>query len=59
MRRAAGANVPDEMVTLTNLPGTDDMVRARNTMRVQPEEKAMAEGVANLGRFMELVKDAG
>lgn len=67
-REEAAANVPDEMVTLTNLLGTDDMVRARikahqaagvTTMRVQPEGRTLAERVETLGRFMELVKDAG
>lgn len=67
-REEAAANVPDEMVTLTNLLGTDEMVRARirahkaagvNTMRVQPEGKTLAERVSTLGRFMELVKDVG
>ena len=66
-REEAAANVPDEMITLTNLLGTDDMVRARiaahraagiNTMRVQPEGRTLAERVATLGHFMELVKEA-
>jgi len=67
-REEAAANVPDEMVTLTNLLGTDEMIRGRirahkaagvNTMRVQPEGKTLAERIENLGRFMELVKEAG
>jgi F420-dependent oxidoreductase-like protein len=67
-REEAAANVPDEMITLTNLLGTDDMVRARirahkaagvNTMRVQPEGRTLAERIETLGRFMELVNDAG
>ncbi|MCZ2108904.1 MAG: LLM class flavin-dependent oxidoreductase [Dehalococcoidia bacterium] len=67
-REEAAANVPDEMVTLTNLLGTDEMVKARirahkaagvNTMRVQPEGKTAAERIETLGRFMELVKEVG
>lgn len=64
-REEAAANVPDEMITLTNLLGTDEMVKARirahkaagvNTMRVQPEGKTVTERVETLGRFMQLVK---
>jgi F420-dependent oxidoreductase-like protein len=67
-REEAAANVPDEMITLTNLLGTDEMIRARirahnaagvNTMRVQPEGRTLAERIETLGRFMELVRDAG
>ena len=65
-REEAAANVPDEMVTLTNLLGTDEMVRGRirahqaagvNTMRVQPEGKTLAARLETLGRFMELVNE--
>jgi len=67
-REEAVENVPDEMITLTNLLGTDEMVKARirahkaagvNTMRVQPEGKTVTERVETLGRFMELVKEVG
>lgn len=67
-REEAAANVPDEMITLTNLLGTDEMVKARirahkaagvNTMRVQPEGKTVTERVETLGRFMQLVKEVG
>ena len=67
-REEAAANVPDEMVALTNLLGTDEMVRARirahkaagvDTMRVQPEGRTLAERLETLGRFMALVNDLG
>jgi F420-dependent oxidoreductase-like protein len=67
-RDEATALVPDEMVLLTNLLGTDDMVRERirahkaagvTTMRVQPEGKTPEERAETLGRFMGLVGEVG
>lgn len=67
-RAAAAALVPDEMVLLTNLLGTDAMVRDRirahkgagvTTMRVQPEGRTPQERIETLGRFMALVREVG
>lgn len=67
-RDEATALVPDEMVLLTNLLGTDTMVRDRikahkaagvTTMRVQPEGETAQERADTLGRFMALVREVG
>ena len=65
-RDEATALVPDEMVLLTNLIGTEQMVRERvrkhrdagvTTLRVQPEGANMAERLENLGRIVQIVKE--
>lgn len=65
-REEAAALVPDEMVTKTNLLGTEAMVRDRirtyrdagvTTLRVEPEGRTLDERLKTLGRVMDLVKD--
>lgn len=60
--------VPDEMITLTNLLGTDEMIKERivayknvgiTTLRLAPEGETVAEKVACLGRVMDLIKAVG
>jgi len=56
--------IPDEIVTQTNLLGTEELVKARirayrdagvTTIRVEPEGDGMAERLETLGRFMRLL----
>lgn len=63
-RDEAAKRVPDQMITETNLLGTDDMVKARiraykdagiTTLRLAPDGKTMAERIECLGRAMDLV----
>ena len=65
-RDEATALVPDEMVTQTNLLGTEQMIRQRirvhkaagvTTLRVQPFGETFAERVETLGRVVQLVKE--
>lgn len=65
-RDEAAALVPDEMVLLTNLIGTEQMVRERirkhrdagvTTLRVMPEGKDLAERLENLARIVQLIKE--
>lgn len=65
-RDEAARAVPDEMVTQTNLLGTDAMVRERirayrdagvTTLRVDPVGDTLAERLDTLGRVMELVRE--
>ena len=65
-RDEATALVPDEMVTQTNLLGTEQMIRERirvhkaagvNTLRVQPSGGSFAERVETLGRVVQLVRE--
>lgn len=65
-REEATAMVPDEMVLLTNLLGTEPMVKERlrvhrdagvTTIRVQPEGATMGERIENLGRVVSLVRE--
>lgn len=65
-RDAARARVPDEMVTRTNLFGTDDMVKARirayrdsgiTTLRAAPLGRTTAERLDVLGRLIDLVAE--
>lgn len=67
-RDEATAMVPDEMVLLTNLIGTEAMVRERvaahkaagvDTISVAPAGHTLAERIENLGRVVEMVKAAG
>ena len=67
-RDEAAARVPDEMVLLTNLIGTEDMVRDRikahkaagvNTIRVQPEGATPKERAATLERVVALAREVG
>jgi len=64
-REDAAKRVPDDMITKTNLLGTDDMVRERmqayqqagiTTLRLAPDGRTLAERVECLGRAMDLVK---
>lgn len=64
-RQEAAELVPDEMVLLSNLLGTEAMVRERirayrdagiTTLRIQPEGRTMQEQLDTLGRAIELVK---
>ena len=65
-RDEAIANVPDEMVLLTNLLGTEQMVKDRirkyrdagvTTLRVQPEGAYLAERIDNLGKVVTLIRE--
>lgn len=65
-REEAAARVPDEMVLLTNLIGTEEMVRERlrahqaagvTTINVAPAGNNLAERVTTLGRLMALVRE--
>ncbi len=65
-RDEAAALVPDEMVMLTNLIGTEAMVRERvrkhrdagvTTLRVQAEGETMQERLDNLGRIVQIVRE--
>ncbi|MDP9180247.1 MAG: LLM class flavin-dependent oxidoreductase [Chloroflexota bacterium] len=56
--------IPDEIVTQTNLLGSEEMVKARirayrdagvTTIRVEPEGRGMEERLETLGRFMRLL----
>ena len=67
-RDEAAARVPDEMVLLTNLIGTEAMVRDRikahkdagvNTLRVQPEGATPKERIATLERVVALAREVG
>jgi len=67
-RDEATALVPDEMVLLTNLIGTESMVRDRirahkaagvDTISVAPAGHTLAERIENLGRVVEMVKAEG
>ncbi len=67
-RDEAAARVPDEMVLLTNLIGTEAMVRDRikahkaagvNTIRVQPEGATPKERAATLERVVALAREVG
>ena len=60
----ASQMIPDEIVTQTNLLGTEGMVKARirayrdagvTTIRVEPEGRGMEERLETLGRFMRLL----
>lgn len=64
-RDDAARRVPDEMITQTNLLGTDEMVKERivayknagiTTLRLTPDGNTLAEKVDCLGRVMDLVK---
>lgn len=63
-RDEAAALVPDELITGSNLLGTEQMVRARiedyraagiTSIRVSPAGPTLDERVATLGRFMDLL----
>ena len=65
-RQTAASMVPDEMVTKTNLLGTDAMVRERmqaykdagvTTLRLDPEGRTLQERLDTLGRAINLAKD--
>ena len=65
-RDAAVALVPDELITGTNLLGTDAMVSDRirayrdcgiTTIRVAPAGSTMDEQLSTLGRFMDLINE--
>ena len=67
-RDDAARRVPDEMITLTNLLGTDDMVRERvlayrnagiTTVRLAPEGNSLDEKVSCLGRALDIIRDVG
>lgn len=67
-RDAAAAAVPDEMITQTNLLGTDEMIKERiaayksagiTTLRLAPEGRSLAERIECLGRAMDLVRAVG
>lgn len=67
-RAEATARVPDEMVLLTNLIGTEAMVRDRirahkaagvDTISVAPSGNTPAERIENLARVVEMVKAEG
>jgi F420-dependent oxidoreductase-like protein len=67
-RDEAAARVPDEMVLLTNLIGTEAMVHDRicahkaagvTTIRVQPEGRTASERIATLERVVALARDVG
>ena len=67
-RDEATALVPDEMVLLTNLIGTEAMVRDRvrahkaagvDTISVAPAGHTLAERIENLARVVEMVKAEG
>jgi len=64
-RDDAARRVPDEMITASNLLGTDDMIKARiqaykdagiTTLRLAPDGNTLEEKLANLGRALDLVK---
>ncbi|MCB1694203.1 MAG: LLM class flavin-dependent oxidoreductase [Pseudomonadales bacterium] len=64
-RDAAAAAVPDEMITGTNLLGTEEMVKERimayqragiTTLRLAPEGKTLDERLNCLGRAIDLVR---
>ena len=63
-RDEATARVPDEMVLMTNLLGTEVMVRGRirayrdagiTTLRVEPAGATLSERIDTLARLMHLV----
>jgi F420-dependent oxidoreductase-like protein len=63
-RDEARALVPDEMVRLTSMVGSEDMIRDRirayrdagiNTLRIDPHGATMAERLDTLGRAMDIV----
>ncbi|MEX2236791.1 MAG: LLM class F420-dependent oxidoreductase [Dehalococcoidia bacterium] len=63
-REEAGERVPDELVLLTNLIGTEEMVRERirahqgagvTTISLQPAGRTMAERIGNLERAVDMV----
>ena len=65
-RDEAAALIPDEFVIMSNLLGTDDMVRDRirayrdhgvTTLRVSPAGDTVAARLETLGRFMDLVRE--
>jgi len=65
-RAGAAELVPDEMVSQTNLLGTDEMVKDRirayrdcgiTTIRIDPEGTDMAGKLETLGRFMRLLDE--
>ena len=65
-RQTAASMVPDEMVTKTNLLGTDAMVRERmqaykdagvTTLRLDPDGRTLQERLDTLGRAINLAKD--
>lgn len=65
-RDEAAALIPDDMVTKTNLLGTEAMVRERirayrdagvTTLRVDPDGRTLDERLTTLGRAIDLVKD--
>jgi hypothetical protein len=69
-RDEAAALIPDEFVRHANLLGTDEMVKQRirvyrdagiTTLHAWPAGETLAERIATLGRFMDLVRtvDAG
>lgn len=67
-RDEAAQRVPDEMITSTNLLGTEDMVAERvrayhsagiTTLRLAPEGRTLDEKVECLGRAMDIVRNAG
>ena len=67
-RDEAARRVPDEMITHSNLLGTEDMVKERiqayrnagiTTLRLAPEGKTVAEKIDCLGRAMDLVRAVG
>jgi len=67
-RDEAAERVPDEMVLLTNLIGTEAMVLDRirahkaagvTTIRVQPEGGSASERIANLERVVALAREVG
>ena len=64
-RDEAARRVPNEMITGTNLLGTDEMVKERilayknagiTTLRLAPDGSSLAEKIECLGRAMDLVK---
>ena len=67
-RDDAARRVPDEMITLTNLLGTDEMVKERvlayrnagiTTLRLAPDGRTLDEKVACLGRALDIIRDVG
>ncbi len=64
-RDEAAALIPDDLVTKSNLLGTDEMVKARirayrdagiTTLQVSPAGDTMAERLETLGRLMDLAR---
>ncbi len=65
-RDEAAAMIPDQLITQSNLLGTDEMVLDRirayrdcgiTTIRVAPEGQTLEERLNTLGRFMNLIAE--